>query len=178
MLDLEADRWGELTTSVGGTGALVAELLKEVEAGNTEVLEELSQQICHQLGPAGTASYAAVPHCVRLMEVAELDSSARTRLLTMVGRVANAARLDPAHSPAVPEDLEPAYREAERRALAIACADLQKPLLSFGETSALLAVVAAIRGACDLATHLFLHAGREGPLECPSCGESITWVET
>ncbi|MBW3573136.1 MAG: hypothetical protein KY467_18725 [Gemmatimonadetes bacterium] len=124
MLDLDDPRWAELEHAYGPAGDLPAllrrvqvELSREMDAGEDELEGalasawfELASAIC-PMGEATPASYAAIPHLVAL--AAAHDVEIRAQVLLLVARV-EAGRHRP-DAPAVPDDLEPAYRASLSR---------------------------------------------------------------
>lgn len=124
MLDLDSPRWGELMHA-HGPAADLPELLERLRTQLSEEIApdqdeaasplastwfELMSAICPG-GEVGSASFAAVPHIVAL--AADHDVEVRAQLLQLVARV-EAGRHRP-DAPAVPDDLEPAYRASLSR---------------------------------------------------------------
>lgn len=125
MLDLDSPRWGELMHAHGPAADLPellerlrTQLFEEIAPDEDEAASplastwfELSGAICPG-GEVGSASYAAVPHIVAL--AAAHDVEVRAQLLQLVARV-EAGRHRPG-APAIPDDLEAAYRASLSRA--------------------------------------------------------------
>lgn len=119
MLSLDSPRWAELDDAFGETGA-VPRLLRVLEAEpnvhsesisvEPEPFGELGQRICHQLD-VYPAAFAAVPHVVRIADLATgpitLDYFCLPALVH--------ERRDRLGPRACPADLREAYDEAVRR---------------------------------------------------------------
>jgi hypothetical protein len=130
MLDLDSSRWWELTHAYGSAEdvpgmlrrvrtALSAETEADEDAEDAEdessgplatAWFELASALCPG-GEVQPAAYAAVPHLVSL--ASEQPAGVRAELLLLVARV-EAGRHRPG-APAIPPDLEPAYRAALSR---------------------------------------------------------------
>ncbi len=118
MLDLDALRWGELDHAYGSASDTPA-LLRMLEANpnvqkfgevDSEIWRQLYISICHQ-GTAYSASYAAVPHIMRIASLAA-DPPALDYLLlpAMIDR-----GRDWSGSAQIPSDLEESYFQAIRQ---------------------------------------------------------------
>ena len=126
MLPLGSPRWQELAHVYGAAGD-IPEKLRRLEAegiidwGPDSVLEEIASAIYHQ-GDPGTASYAAVPHLVRIAE--DRTPAEQTWLVLLCGWI-EAARTS--LRPEVPDDLSQAYDNALAKARRLAIAFLNSP---------------------------------------------------
>ena len=107
VLGLDDPRWSQLDHAYGPAGN-IPDLLRAVERGEQELWDELVPCLCHQ-GTVYTASYAAVPHIVRI-GVAE-PLAEQILFWSFVGAVAVSREAGP-----VPDDLRLAYEEALARA--------------------------------------------------------------
>jgi hypothetical protein len=106
MLDLDDPRWGEL---IGGYRVPYdpRPALASLESGDSAAWKLLWDELHHQ-GDVDTASYAAVPHIVRVYQArGEPDWNA----YALVGTIELARGVN---NPAVPSWLEPAYSQAVR----------------------------------------------------------------
>jgi hypothetical protein len=167
MLSLESKRWAELKASPGGNGELALRLLEQARGGDAAAFDELMHQVCHQM-TVGEVAYAVVPHLVELAR--HPVPSDRVGALTIVGWVVASAQLN--RAPAVPADLESAYRDSQQPALVLTLRALEDSSLDRNVVLDLLGVAAALKGNPHLAIHLLLHDGY-GNLSCPECGEYI-----
>lgn len=112
MLDLSSSRWAELTQAYGSAANLPALLdaaLRDDRPGNDpdSVWFELWSALCHQ-GDVYVASYAALPHLVRIAETRLPEYG--TDSLLLAGSI-ELSRLD-GRGPALPVDLETDYKRA------------------------------------------------------------------
>lgn len=123
MLDLASTRWGELTHAYGAAADIPA-LLQQLEADprgpHTDYRDEpwfsLWSSLCHQ-GDVSTASYAAVPHLLRIAAtVSDLPTTNYFLLPTCI----EIARLTN-RGPAIPHDLAAAYQQALQQLHTLAC---------------------------------------------------------
>ncbi len=112
-LPLESSRWGELIHAYG-TAEDVPDMITELERFPTyenyrsEPYFSLWSAICHQ-GDVYTASFAALPHLVRIAESA--PRFVQRELFVVVSAI-EIARVNAIRSPSIPDDLESAYRNA------------------------------------------------------------------
>ena len=114
MLGLDDPRWKQLDHAYGPAGN-VPDLLRALERGEQELWEELAPSLCH-LGCVYSATYAAVPHLVRIAAGEALAD--QIAFWSFLGAVASAREAAP-----VPVDLQAAYEGSLIHAeeLAIAC---------------------------------------------------------
>jgi hypothetical protein len=106
MLELDDPRWGEL---IGGYRVQYdpRPALASLESGAADAWKLLWDELHHQ-GDVGTASYAAVPHIVRIYQARRLPN---WNAYALVGTIELARGR---RNPAVPSWLEPAYSDAVR----------------------------------------------------------------
>lgn len=175
MVPLDSPRWTTLRSSPGFTGELAARLIREIRAGTGVDWAELYHQACHQFTINGDLAYAVVPHVVDI--AGRLPVRERLWPLLIAGTVAACREAFPSSSPPVPDDLRADYEASAQPALQMATLALSETGWPRGEVLALIGVLAAFQGNCDLAMHLFLHGGSDDDLHCPECGEYIRWRE-
>jgi len=174
VLPLDDSRWGELTTAYG-SGLEVPGLLRRLSSEGVPAVPKsywdgcpwtmLWATICHQ-GTVYTASYAAVPHLVRLASQAAPD--ARARLIDLItyiemGRAWRSA-------PPVPAFLEAGYLAALEELREILAASMRERW----ETRSACRLAAAfmvLNGETEVARYLSEVA--ESYPACPSCGEAL-----
>lgn len=157
MLPLDDTLWSTLSDAYGASSG-IPKLLADAEKlpgdtdGDAEPYFSLWSALCHQ-GDVYSASYAAVPHLVRIVE--ENPDKFRWTLLSLVHSI-EVARSE-GRGPALPDDLRDPYLKALARIPAIAGG-----LLAGDRTELELRV---ILGAC---------ASTKG---FPSLGEAIAELE-
>ena len=173
MIDLQSPEWHSILANPGGTGALTAQLLRQVIEGDLNAYDELYHQVCHQF-TVGVVAYAAVPHLVQIARHA--DPQHRIRALSIVGTVAAALGAYPRSAALLPEQWRVEYLAANAEALVLAAESLRQSGLDMSDAQELIATVAALHGHTDLAMLLFLQGGSP-EFSCPECGEPITWKE-
>lgn len=149
MLPLDDPRWSTLKNAYGGSSdipklLLEAEKLPEDDDGDTEPYFSLWSALCHQ-GDVYTASYAALPHLIRIIE--ENPNRFRSTLLLLVHKI-EAARLRE-RGPSIPEELNEAYQAALARIPVIANVLLSGKLTEL-ETRVVLAACASAKGFSSL----------------------------
>jgi hypothetical protein len=110
MIPLDSTEWSQLSHAYGNAidipGLLVElESMPPDEGSETEPYYSLCSALCHQ-GDVYTASYAALPHLVRLMKSA--PEQVPVILMLLVTRI-EIARLQ-GRGPDLPSNLEPGYR--------------------------------------------------------------------
>lgn len=145
MLSLADARWSALSDAYGASSGIPklladAEKLPEDSDGQTEPYFSLWSALCHQ-GDVYSASYAAVPHLVRIIE-ANTDRF-RWTLLLMVHAI-EVARSE-GRGPPVPDDLMAAYQDALARIPAIASRLLSRDM-GEEELRVILAACASAKG--------------------------------
>jgi hypothetical protein len=118
MLPLDDPRWNELA---GGYGSPCdpSDVLRRLESGQ-DVWDELWQELHHQ-GDVGEASYAAVPHLVR---IAKLLPRRDWNFYGLVSTIEIERHRK--SNPLVPPWLVPAYKEAMQGLLELAIGDLRR----------------------------------------------------
>lgn len=173
MLDLDSPIWRTIRSSVGGTGALAADLLRRIRGGDDEPFAELYHQVCHQL-TVGPIAYVVVPHLVDIARTAR--GSRLTWALSTVGTVVATRQAHPRSSPPLPNEWKTEYRSAVEEARRLTADALRQPGWELSNSQELLATLAALHGHADLAIHLFRQGGVT-ELSCPVCGEPITFGE-
>lgn len=110
MLELDDRRWSELRHAYGPAGDIPG-LLRQLESfpvarGDDEPWFSLWGSLCHQ-GDAYSASFAAVPHIVRVLATDPLRADPSFFQLPACIEIARAR-----HSTPVPPDLQGAYSAA------------------------------------------------------------------
>jgi hypothetical protein len=171
MLPLNSSRWDELAASSGGSGRMAADLIGQVRAGDQSAYAELSEQLCHQFS-VGEVAYAAVPHLVDL--AASLGPYERLNPLRIVGAVVAARATYARSAPPIAPDLLDPYTAALSTCFDLTLASLRESW-SPGELLELIAVLASLKGANELAMHIF-GCGGSADLSCPQCGEYIKFT--
>ena len=166
MLPLDAARWRELTQAFGSAED-VPRLLAHLDLVDDVTRRELWLGLWGTLwrdGAAFTGSYAAVPHLVAWAATREATECARA--LHLVGAIA-LGRAHPA-SPALPDDLAPAYHEAIARVPGIVASRVAEPW-DPDTTQVLASLLAIAKG----------HPGFGGAalqlepiVTCPVCGDA------
>jgi|AutmiccommuBRH23_1029490.scaffolds.fasta_scaffold00216_42 hypothetical protein len=126
MLPLDSPRWQELAHVYGAAGDIPEKLGRleaegVIEWGPDSVLEEIASAIYHQ-GDPGTASYAAVPHLMRIAE--GRTSGEQIWLVLLCGWIEGAKT---SRRPELPDDLAQAYFDALAKARRLAIAFLNSP---------------------------------------------------
>jgi len=149
MLPLISERWQDLQHAYGSASDIPAlltalETLPPTNDPDAEPYFSLWSALCHQ-GDVYTASYAAVPHFVRV--IATAPERAGWILFQLVACI-EIARLQ-GRGPIVPSDLQDAYRQALDQIPKLV-ADVHKP---WDEVwcRCLLSAIAASKGFADLA---------------------------
>lgn len=147
MISLDDQRWRELK---GGYRVVydASAALKGLEAGN-DTWSELWDQLHHQ-GDVDVASYAAIPHLVR---IAKSAGSRDWNLYGLVGVIE--VERHRKTNPPIPNWLQGDYENALQDIVALALQDLAEPLGSLTLQSAL-GIIALARGDRKLGT-LLLH---------------------
>lgn len=145
MLPLDSPRWSELVDAYGASTDIPqlladAETLPDAVGGETEPYFSLWSALCHQ-GDTYSASYAAVPHLVRIIE--GQPERFRWTLLLMVHAI-EVARVQ-GRGPSIPDDLQQPYRDALARIPAMASTLLVRDL-SEVELQVVLAACASAKG--------------------------------
>lgn len=141
MLDLNDPRWKELN---GGyrTPFDASVVLRRLEAGEDE-WDELWEELHHQ-GDVGEASYAAVPHLVRIAKAASKTNGSLFSLLATIEIERHRIR-----NPPLPAWCKAAYEKAWGDILELALKDLR--LATDGvDVQSLLGVIAVARGRIKL----------------------------
>jgi hypothetical protein len=165
MLDLDSQRWRELSAAVDPM--LVPQRIRQLEVQPTENdWAELWEDISHQ-GTLYSSAYAAVPHLIRLGTMQGLTGT--PLFLFSLGRIAAPYERD---AP-LPPDLKADFDAALKEAAAIALQAAQDALCSPVEyISGPLYAAAALSGRLKLAYNLNLTAMWQEPepeLHCPKC---------
>lgn len=145
MLPLDDARWSALSDAYGASSGIPillaqAEKLPEGTGGNVEPYFSLWSALCHQ-GDVYSASYAAFPHLVRIVE--ENTDKFRWTLLLLVHAI-EVAR-SKGRGPPVPDDLIDPYQKALARIPAIASGLLMGDLTEL-ELRVILAACASAKG--------------------------------
>ena len=163
MLDLDSDRWKGLSHCYGGAGDVPGLIRQLAVYPSEDVWERLWSCLCHQ-GDVYPASYAAVPHVVRIAE--ELPIPEQTGYWAFVGSVARGS-LKRARRP--PEELKPDFEAALARAGPIVLRILQEKPGDETEVLDLLLVLVSIRACGDIADVLEGVQDEELETACPGC---------
>ena len=150
MLRLESPRWRSLEHAYG-VASDIPDLLRQLstfpkcENYRTEPYFSLWSALCHQEN-VYTASYAAVPHLIELLERKPLEASLSLFLLPCCIEIGRTMGM----GPAVPDDLKEAYEASLGR--------LHKPTtiaanveLDFDRCNVLCVALAVSKGHIDLA---------------------------
>jgi hypothetical protein len=141
MMDLSDERWGSMCAGYR-VPVDVRPLIRQLEAGATPaVWHELWQELYHQ-GDVGEASYAAVPHLVRIYRA----SGVRDWNTFAIAAVIDLARDNP-RNPAVPDWLSDGYVRALDELARVAIVQLGETASDAELTRSALAVVALRHGA-------------------------------
>lgn len=145
MLPLDDARWSALSDAYGASSGIPkllasAEMLPEDANGQTEPYVSLWSALCHQ-GDVYSASYAALPHLVRIVE-ANPDKF-RWTLLLLVHAI-EVARSE-GRGPPVPDDLKGFYEDALARVPVIASPLLRRDM-GEEELRVILAACASAKG--------------------------------
>jgi hypothetical protein len=149
MLPLDDPRWTALTNAYGessGIPKLLAQAanLPEDSGYRTEPYFSLWSALCHQ-GDVYPASYAALPHLVRIVE--QNPAKFRWTLLALVHAIEVGRAKE--RAPQVPDDLTEAYRFGLARIPAIASVLLNGDLSEL-EMRVVLAACASAKGFSSL----------------------------
>lgn len=167
MLPLDSDRWAGLAQAYGGA-ADVPQMLRDLALDPSDgVWERLWSSLCHQ-GEVYPASYAAVPHIVRI--AVELPVKEQTPYWVFVGSIARGS-LDWTRRPT--EELKPDFDAALARAGPAILQVLKGRPGDELETLYLLEALAAIRGCGALMDVLEGVRNEEIPTHCPGCEEAL-----
>lgn len=163
VLGLDDPRWRELDHAYGPADNVPA-LLRALERGEQELWDELVPALCHQ-GAVFTATYAAVPHIVRIGTHEPLDD--QLAYWSFVGAVACARE-----APAIPDHLRAAYEGSIIHAeeLTIACF---VPGLDEASGLELLIALAGIRRFPAVADALRMLRDETVTTTCPRCATSM-----
>jgi len=145
MLPLDDARWSALSHAYGASSDIPkllahAENLPEDTGFNVEPYFGLWSALCHQ-GDVYSASYAALPHLVRIVE--ENPDKFRWTLLALVHAI-EMARSE-GRGPPIPDDLNDPYQKALARIPAVASGLLIGDLTEL-ELRVILAVCATAKG--------------------------------
>jgi hypothetical protein len=164
MLNLDSSRWRELSHVYGAAGD-VPELLRRLEVDPSgEVWERLWSCLSHQ-GSVYPASYAAVPHVVRIAE--KLPISKQTMHWVLVGSIARGS-LQGMRSLA-PEDLKSDFEASLAQAGPSVLRILKEKPGDEGKVLHLLKALVSIRGCGELADILEGVLDKELETTCPDC---------
>lgn len=163
VLGLDDPRWDELDHAYGPAGN-VPGLLRALERGEQELWDELVPALCHR-GAVFTASYAALPHIVRIGAGEPLAD--QILYWCFVGAVAGSREAAP-----IPADLREGYERALARAeeLALACV---VPGLDDATALDLLIALAGIRRLPALVDALRCLKEDEVTATCPRCDSTM-----
>lgn len=165
MLSLEDDKWKELQ---GGYRCRydASVPLRSLQSG-IDVWDELWNELHHQ-GDVGLASYAAIPHLVRIA------SGAAHRDWNFYGLVATIeVERHRKENPALPSWLEADYHDALTRAAGLGLNDMAAAQDS-STTQAILSILALAKGELRLGAML---AGLDGSELAEWLEDHLTWSE-
>ena len=168
VLPPDSDRWKTLGHAYGSAGDIPAMLRGIRERGclAEDDMELLWGSLYHQ-GTIYTATYAAAPHVLALIDVLPLKD--QHELLTFLGKVAGSWDGD-----LIPDDLRPAYKETILAAASKATALLGSPDLDSVQFTYLLLSVAALIGNRELSELLEAAlVNEEVWARCPYCADSL-----
>ena len=168
MLALDDPRWHELDHAYGPAGD-IPDLLRALERGaHEELWQRLFSALCHQ-GSAYTASYAAVPHLVRIG--AGAPPADQLGFWSLVGCIAVSR-----DGPPIPDHLRRAYEGSLILAeeLTLACIG---PGLHEVTALELLIALAGIRRMPEIEEALLCLRDEEIDVPCPRC-DSLVRIST
>ena len=145
MLSLDDKRWSALTDAYGASSGIPkllrdAEKLPEYTGSDMEPYGSLWSALCHQ-GDVYSASYAALPHLVRIVEA----NPAKFRWTLLLLTHAIEAARSGGRGPPIPDDLNEAYQNALGRIPAFASSLLTVDLTEL-ELRVILAACASAKG--------------------------------
>lgn len=164
MLELGSLRWRELSQAYG-TAEDIPRLLEALEGADEGERRELWfglwSTLCQQ-GDVYSASYAALPHLVRLAGGWGAERAAEA--LHLAGAI-EVGRMTPG-SPVVPEDLAGAYGRAMDEVPRVVAARVAEPW-SADTTQVMSAVLAIAKGHVRFGGAALM---LEASVECPVCG--------
>jgi len=148
MIPLDSPQWNELKHAYG-VASDIPLLLKQLEAapssnGTGKLWQSLWGSLCHQ-GDVYPASYAAVPHLVRILATEPLHADANFFLLPAGIEIARASG-----DLTIPEALEASYLAALRQIPALVAATAARDWDEEFVRGAL-AALAAVKGYAPLA---------------------------
>jgi hypothetical protein len=152
MLSLNDDKaWSALSDAYGPATTIPkllvdAEALPEDTGHNDEPYFSLWSALCHQ-GDVYAASYAALPHLLRIIE--ENPNKFRWTLLSLVEAI-ETGRLK-GRGPVIPDDLHEAYERATKRVPAVSARIMDCNELTELELRVLLSACASVKGFAQLA---------------------------
>ena len=166
MLDLDSDRWRDLSHAYGAATDIPA-LLRQLptapvksEDSKREPWFSLWSALCHQ-SDVYPASFAAVPHIIAASQ--RRQPTDRAEYLFLAATIESMRHK--ASSPSLPTELESTYLEALQTAVVLTLEALQvEPDRSWFQ--GLLAALAAFRGFPELGAAI---SDLERELDCPSC---------
>lgn len=163
VLGLDDPRWNELDHAYGPAGD-IPDLLRALERGDQELWDELVPALCHQ-GCVYTATYAAVPHIVRIGSHEPLDD--QVAFWSFIGAVVSARETAP-----VPGYLHAAWAGSLVHAeeMTLACF---APGLDDATGLELLIALAGIRRLPAVAETLRLLRTETASTTCPRCGTTM-----
>lgn len=151
MLPLESERWGELVDAYG-PASKIPSLLRELEAyppseaPEAEPYFSLWGALCHQ-GDVYPASYAALPHLVRILEISPERAPWNVFALVSAIEIARLGR----RGPGMPSELEASYFDALAKVPSLAMRAASAPWDHL-RSRVILGCVAAAKGHPRLAS--------------------------
>jgi hypothetical protein len=173
ILELNSDRWRSLDDAYG-EGARIPILLRELEsapdaprAPQAKPWNTLWSSLCHQ-SDVYTASYAALPHLVRIAAMQGNRDTVNQLLLPIAIEIFRHKR----ESPSIPVDLVPAYEVALENLRALVIENLTQPV-SRSELTVLLAGLAALNAWPELGSTIL----DNDALVCPHCEQDVTFEQ-
>ncbi len=143
MLSLDDIRWSELSDAYGASSGIPKLLIAAAEASpddNSEPYDSLWSALCHQ-GDVYSASYAALPHLVRIVEGS--PDKFRWTVLLLIHAIEFAR--SQGRGPQVPDDLTASYAEALARVPALSSRLLRNDVTEV-ELRVILAACASAKG--------------------------------
>jgi len=165
MLDLNSPRWRELRDAYGAAQDIPHALRELADRSSSGVWEKLWSALCHQ-GTVYSATYASIPHVVAIAERQSLPD--QVDYWSFVGAVAAATRAS-----AAPPDLRGDYEAALDRSAPWIMRLLASQPKDRSSVVYLLAAMAAVRGAGDLASLLEGIVDEELTGRCPACSVDV-----
>lgn len=166
MLELDSDRWSELSHAYGAAKD-IPELLRQLPEAvvksqdrSQEPWFTLWSSLCHQ-SDVYPASFAAVPHIISAAQ--RRQAADRAEYLSLAACIESMRHKE--SSPSVPSELEPPYLEALEAAVPLTAEALHVES-DPGWFQSFLGALAAFRGFPELGAAI---SDLQREIDCPSC---------